>query len=1266
MLGAWFRSALLLGCRIAGGARGLSRRRLVFHVLLLAGVAGALRGVDAVAAARARAPDRPDEAADSLPRRAPASDSGPSRIQSARASGDSARPPGDSAPSPRGTAPTAVAPADQSRQADSAAVERDSVAARDSAGARQSPTTRETPAGPPPRRWFTLWNTLSLWAFGLVFWVVYQARRRLVIATFEDFSNKQAGMDVGGFGVLVAAELAGLGELFAEFEAGSSLEITPGGQAELRATFQTESASQFLERAITSETSFAVGPLKVPVGIFLGLLGRLVQGPVLNAQVHRDGDHRVVTARLGDRTFRLADRIVSGAGDQLVWRPAREVARELACRVFSEIAMEGAVTWRALDCFAHAVRAYRDSLRAPQVQQVLWHEAEHRLLRAIAEDPRFDLAYYDLGVVFNQQGKLDAADIAFARAIAAHQGPGRWSAHYALAFNTFHRVARAGPGGAPRVAIDLHLSRALNQCDQALSLAPDAAARARILSLKATVLLWRGGRMPATQPAARMRAFSDAGLMARRAVWKGWRALCRAELGLGSTGPLGATRLQARALASQYLQDLATIAAVGAKQRHLLRALRSVGGLSEAARLDQQAAAVQRDLEASKAVPASQTVWRRALLRLALLMARLARGANRLGDRLQGYDPLIGMLLRVAARTLRQARRLTPESAGVHLALGEVYLEQHRPGAARKALWTAVRLEPASAHAWALLARACAERLLFSELDEAVRRFFENPHKASPDSFAALATALDAHAAAIARWQRLADELRQRARAPFPRLWGTARFLRDAYQMAERNLTALRVGAEQRRALLQNPNAFDDRLDAIRRIRDRLEQFPSLQGKIEQLVQEGQDGLAGLESLLAEQIAAGHGWEVAETGYQLFALYRAHETTADILAKEEEALRRTLEHLEATLPGEIQQRGLYAQLSRVLRRLGKVPAALEQARIAVSRDPLSAFERVELGWVHYHLSEFPAAQAAWEDAVRLAPDNPHNRMNLALAYLMELSDLKDRATRAARAERAAEQLHTALDLLGQGDPERDRAQYLLSTAHAEAGRRDDAVRELRALDRRDYCDLAVSLHLAEAHLVRDDWGEAEHMFGKAVAEAEALAAAASGGVNEPIKTPTGESMVAGSAAAWGRLGVAATLIEREIGLDQARAHIDAATAVIQKLADADLKRRWLGNIRLQEGALLLRQDRVDDAIGALEEALAIEAYAGTYLLLANALTRKGELAAAEKRAPFLRRGARYYDEAQRRDWTGALEPRIAAGRRELEALTAAAEPGGTD
>lgn len=1217
MVSFWFRDALLRICRLGGRVLGLLRGKLVVHLVVMAAIAGALGGAEVLASR------------------------GPQWFESvAKHLRGAARAHLDDHPAPALGSSRAQMPS----QAPAAPV----------AGAN----------APGQGSWLTPWNVLSIWAFGFVAWSVGQARRRLTVAAFDDFSGKQAGLDVAGFGVLVAAELSRLSDLFTEFEVDRAMRTIPEKMTPLNATFETDAPGRFLQQAVSSETSFALGPLRIPVGTILGLVGRLVQGPVLSAQIHRDGDRRIVTARLGgsrgERTFRMIDDALHGEGEKAIWRPARDLAREMACRVFADVAMGGTVTWRALEGFAAGVGAYRESLRAPRSRALQRREAEDRLLRTIAEDAHFDLAYYDLGVVYAEQGRLDSAAVAFARAIAESRDRERWSAHYALALNS-HRSAQQAYEAEPSQAqaASLHLSGALDHCERALEIATDPGARAQILSLEAAVLWWRAWRVWPDRLPAQMREFRDAGRLARKAVGTGWWALCRAELGLGaSSESLSAERRQARRLAGRYLHDLAEMALTVARFLARTRAQRETDEVRQTrAGLQARLESVERELQGTAGQRGIAGFRRRTALRVARRMFRLASVANEVASSLQTQGWIESLSLRVAARSLRRVVSLTPENPQVHLDYGVACLERGRHRRARRALQTAVRLDPVSAAAWAHLAGASAHLQLFSDTQEAARRFFANLHEARPDSLEALARAIDVHAESMRQWQAFGPDAQRRVQAGGGlrgRLWVMLRFMRLAFQMGERDLRQLTLGTSQLQQVIRNPDLLAPALDAAQSSAQRARTHLAFLGEVEEAREQGRDGVARLEALFGERQAAGHDWETGHVGHTLGRVC----DRLGLFDEAEARLRQTIDHLERTLPAEIQRRGLYSLLAGVLCRKGRPADALALARIGIRKDPVSHYERTELGRVHWALAEFAEAQAAWDDAARLNPDAPQAHLNLAWAHLRQLDDLKDRTRRAEHHACAASEVAAALALFAEEDEERNRAQYFLARLHSLAGRHADAARELRALDQRDYCDLAVSIALADACLAKDDWGEAEQRFRKAAEETEQRIAASPNGLDEAVEDPLGEPMVLGSASAFARLGVAASLAAREIRLDEALSEIDRAKGILQGVSDPGIRQTWLRACAFQEGVVLAKMDLVDQAIASLESALAVRVDAEAFFVLANALVRKAELSGEKGRALLLRRSARYYGEARKLDWTGELEGEIAVSLGRIEALGA--------
>jgi tetratricopeptide (TPR) repeat protein len=322
---------------------------------------------------------------------------------------------------------------------------------------------------------------------------------------------------------------------------------------------------------------------------------------------------------------------------------------------------------------------------------------------------------------------------------------------------------------------------------------------------------------------------------------------------------------------------------------------------------------------------------------------------------------------------------------------------------------------------------------------------------------------------------------------------------------------------------------------------------------------------------------------------------------------------------------------------------------LEQAIIGVARDPVAPYKRMELGLSYYDLAEFSSAQSVWEDGLLLAPEDPQLHVDLGLVHLQQVEDSKNKAERLAQLEAATQHLNTAFKLFDDTDPSRNNARFLLSLVYSSAGRYADAVRELRALDRCDYCDLAVAIYLAHACLSNNGCAEAERRFRQVAAEVDENIKNAKEGSNQIVETPPGaDDMLLGTALAYARLGIADTLIQREILLGEAMAEVRKVRVALKDLTRAELREYWEGRCTFLTGLILIKLGHIDEAIPKLEAALAESTDAETYFALADALERKVEpIAEPAQKTGLVRRALFCYQEARRLDWNGELEEKIA-------------------
>src|SRR5438552_18124370 len=107
------------------------------------------------------------------------------------------------------------------------------------------------------------------------------------------------------------------------------------------------------------------------------------------------------------------------------------MVEELACRMFTDLALSGSVRWRATSTFSEGLQCYRDCLRTPKDSKLKLKQAEKKFIETLAEDREFASANYNLGVLYMELNQIQAAEEAFLRAIGQH--PSSWRGYYALA-----------------------------------------------------------------------------------------------------------------------------------------------------------------------------------------------------------------------------------------------------------------------------------------------------------------------------------------------------------------------------------------------------------------------------------------------------------------------------------------------------------------------------------------------------------------------------------------------------------------------------------------------------------------------------------------------------------------------------------------------------------------------------------------------------------------------------------------------------------------
>lgn len=354
-----------------------------------------------------------------------------------------------------------------------------------------------------PGTWFEGWKVLGVYATLLVLGVLWRARGRTVIEDFADNTGDKNSTASSGLSTLLVAELARLRDLYRVVEEDrprESLATDISAGKPIEATVQVQDVSEFLKGAVSAESKVSLGPFQIPLGFFLALLGRLVQGPRIIGSLHQEGSHLILVVQMSGtpppNTWRVDSALPAGESLDQARSTLDEMIAELACRMFTDKTLGGSVRWKATEAFNMGLRLYRDSLRVRKGRKLKLLQAEKKFIEALAEDDQFDLAFYNLGIIYNGLDKLKTAQTAFSEAIS--RSPQRWGAYYALAKQHFH-------SGQYDLAIEL--------CNRVIAVEPH---QAQAYDLKGYVQRLNGDPQGALSSR-------------RRAVALAWQALYLAE-----------------------------------------------------------------------------------------------------------------------------------------------------------------------------------------------------------------------------------------------------------------------------------------------------------------------------------------------------------------------------------------------------------------------------------------------------------------------------------------------------------------------------------------------------------------------------------------------------------------------------------------------------------------------------------------------------------------------------------------------------------------
>lgn len=350
----------------------------------------------------------------------------------------------------------------------------------------------------------------------LLYWA-YQAHKRIVILAFTDYTGDQ-GLTacVEGIAPRLLNELARLADLYRVIDEAAPAEAAGSTETEreaiTNATISVEDVGQVLQGAVSAESKVSLGPLQVPIGAILAVVGRVVQGPRLTGGLHKKGDKLVLIAQISGGGKRGNWRVSLDDLDNRQAAPGTEtvykMTDQLAYRFFTDLVRIGSPRWRAVRCYTEGLCLYRETLRTRRDRILKLRKAERTFIRALADDNKFARCHYNLGIVYRDLMEGESAGAAFRQALEAD--PNQYETYYALARHYYWKKEKYGD--------------VIRFCDQAIRLRPH---EARAWDLKGVAQRKLVGPLKAGERPEVWTAIIPTRAIATALAWQ---ALCRSAL----------------------------------------------------------------------------------------------------------------------------------------------------------------------------------------------------------------------------------------------------------------------------------------------------------------------------------------------------------------------------------------------------------------------------------------------------------------------------------------------------------------------------------------------------------------------------------------------------------------------------------------------------------------------------------------------------------------------------------------------------------------
>ncbi len=1044
-----------------------------------------------------------------------------------------------------------------------------------------------------PKNWFNPWIILASYlAACILIWLlvsVWKARRQLVVEEFKNYAGDDLHANVSGLAMLLVVRLGQLHDLYRAVDEQRAIPTSALQREGIDAAIGVENVGADLKGAVSSQSTLSLGPLSIPVGMLMSLFGGLVQGPRIIGSLHKDKDMLILTAqckRKGSSFKWRVDHLISPEqASSLSPGSVSEMLEELACRIFTDLALSSSIRWRATLSFSQGLRAYRECLRTPKNRRANLKEAENKFIETLTEDTKFSLAYHNLGVVHTELGNKKAAKTAFEQAIA--QDPTSWAAYYARAWSC---------------SDGKEYYRSIQLCKRVIELKPGHANRAKAYQLMASVQ-----HQPAHKT-LRDPDFPAAIKNCKKAIRHAYLALFWAEITQQGNDKIA----KLRTLLVVCVTDLARIyneQAAGFLPHKAARKLKKAENL----------------LKRLRSLKSSDASY------YALYLAKLAETYN--------LQRKAARKLKKAENSLKRLRSLKSSDASyyaLYLAeLAETYNLQGKYAEATRLLRVATRIASDHVEYWGDLAVAYANAVTRSDKSRDGEKF--DPEYQDFIFRTILDFASDKpqeeFGDVLVRIQKAYEEL--------------AKNVLDQAGKCERIKSIrnfLDLGNEISNKGAKGEGDTPDLEAELQKYRGNVLNFAQVALALGRLyLKHGKDGQPGesnpdkfcclvrdldeLERVLASGDGKNKEWEHGQILRILALLYTeagevkrivtgrlAQKESKENLERASEYYTRAIEVLEKKHPREVRIQGLRSKLATTLLELDRHQEALQLAQKAILFDALAYDNHEVLGDVYAERGDFEDAIDTWKeailrrDAMPLDSYGPELHVKIGKSYVRLAQLHSEMCLKEGKNQEAVNYMQQALKSCnGEHLKERLEIYYSLGYFYFALDEYGEALKYLRLAQNFGFAPLTSTFHLAYAYLRNREYDASITKFRSLQEMTQRLE-------ERPEKIVEKDSVgyiSLGEMKALAYWGQAFAYAERDANLPCALELAGKALEQIEPMMEASCTiLQFPARYTDCKGWILHKLGKTDEAIKYLEQSIAREAQAETYLHLALAYESK--------------------------------------------------------